>query len=110
VLTLCVVALLGYSPATLFIRARNRTGRSCSAKRAPLAQSLLIRHSQTRTFFCNQRSELGNDNRTRVMLFAVGDSGERHSSDLTASAEDGAHNLYRFAGRIRWARALINHG
>jgi len=34
------------------------------------------------------------DNRTRVMLFAMGIADNAIPSELTASAEDGAHNLY----------------
>jgi uncharacterized protein GlcG (DUF336 family) len=37
---------------------------------------------------------LGSDDRTRVMLFAMGIANDASAADVTASAEDGAHNLY----------------
>jgi uncharacterized protein GlcG (DUF336 family) len=36
----------------------------------------------------------GNDNRTRVMLFAMGLDRNTPPSDISASAEDGSHNIY----------------
>jgi len=95
VLTLCVVALLGYSPATSF-HSRAQSNRPVllseeSSTRAVAVDSVTRKHEP---FSATSEVSWGPDNHTRVMLFAMGIESNANASDLTASAEDGAHNLY----------------
>jgi uncharacterized protein GlcG (DUF336 family) len=64
----------------------------------------------------NSTSELlwGNDNRTRVMLFAMGLDPNVTADTLTGQAEDGSHKLYpltvEYVGKVpnqEWASAVI---
>ncbi len=56
----------------------------------------------------------GNDNRTRVMLFAMGLDRSTQPSDVSATAEDGSHNIYsltvEYLGPVpeqEWATAVV---
>src|SRR5438128_8504938 len=56
----------------------------------------------------------GNDNRTRVMLFAMGLDRNAQPSDVSAIAEDGSHNIYsltvEYLGPVpeqEWATAVV---
>jgi uncharacterized protein GlcG (DUF336 family) len=59
-------------------------------------------------------SILGNDHRTRIMLFAIGVANDAIPSEITVSAEDGGHNLYslpvEFVGPVPeqdWMTSII---
>ena len=56
----------------------------------------------------------GNDNRTRLMLFAMGLDRSAPPSDVSATAEDGSHNIYsltvEYLGPVpeqEWATAVV---
>ena len=62
-----------------------------SSTRAIAFDSLTRKHEP---FSLTNEVNWGNDNRTRVMLFAMGIDSNASAADVTASAEDEAHNHY----------------
>jgi uncharacterized protein GlcG (DUF336 family) len=82
-----------------------------SSTRAVAVESVTRKHEP---FSAISEVGLGTDNRTRVMLFAMGIDSAAAASDVTASAEDGAHNLYvlpvEYVGSVEgqaWMTSII---
>ena len=97
-LTLCVAMLLAFPPAKS-IRTKAQSNPPLliseeSSTRAVAVDSVTRKHEP---FSATNEVSLGPDNRTRVMLFAMGIDNAAAASGITASAEDGAHNLYALA-------------
>src|SRR5215510_13397072 len=114
-LMLSVAILLTWSPAK-FLHTKAQSARPVlisedSSTRAVAVDSVTRKHEPFSPI-----SEVGfvADNRTRVMLFAMGVAHDAVPSDLTASAEDGAHNLYslsvEFVGTVpgqEWMTSIV---
>jgi len=82
-----------------------------SSTRAVAVDSVARKHEP---FSVTNEVSFGSDNRTRVMLFAMEMAGDASPSEVTASAEDGAHNLYvlpvEYVGRVagqEWMTSII---
>jgi uncharacterized protein GlcG (DUF336 family) len=94
-LALCVSILIAFSPAKPF-HTRAQSTRPVlisdeNSTRGVAVDSITRKHEP---FSPVNEVSLGSDDRTRVMLFAMGIANDANASDVTASAEDGAHNLY----------------
>jgi len=92
---LCVAMLLALSPAKL-LHTKAQSARPVliseeSSTRAVAIDSVTRKHEP---FSATNEVSFGADDRTRIMLFAMGIANDASPSDLTASAEDGGHNLY----------------
>ncbi|HEV8140206.1 MAG TPA: heme-binding protein [Pyrinomonadaceae bacterium] len=82
-----------------------------SSTRAVAVDSVTRKHEP---FSVTNEVSFGSDNRTRVMLFAMEIADDASPSEVTASAEDGAHNLYvlpvEYVGRVvgqEWMTSII---
>ena len=94
-LLLCLVMLLAISSSNSF-HTKAQSSRPVlisaeSSTRAVAVDSVTRKHEP---FSPISEVSLGTDNRTRVMLFAMNVASGANPSDVTASAEDEAHNLY----------------
>ena len=93
-LTLCVAMLLAFSSAKSFHSQAQSTRPVLvseeTSTRAVAVDSVTRKHEP---FSATSEVSWGNDNRTRVMLFAMGIESNAIASEVTASAEDEAHNL-----------------
>src|SRR5262249_18544489 len=94
-LMLCVALLFVFSPTRLFQTKAQSTPPVLVSEegstRGVAVDSVTRKHEP---FSPISDVSLGADNRTRVMLFAMNLANAASPSDVTASAEDGAHNLY----------------
>src|SRR5262245_45566361 len=94
-LTLCVAMLLAFSPPKSFHSKAQSTRPVLiseeSSTRGVAVDSVTRKHEP---FSPASEVSLSMDNRTRVMLFAMGIANDALASEITASAEDGGHNLY----------------
>jgi uncharacterized protein GlcG (DUF336 family) len=112
---LCVAMLLVLAPAKSF-HTKAQSSRPVlisedSSTRAVAVDSVTRKHEP---FSPTSEVSFGTDNHTRVMLFAMGIDSAAAASDVTASAEDGAHNLYalpvEFVGPVsgqEWMTSII---
>jgi len=94
-LLLCVAMVIAFSPAKTF-HTRAQSNRPVliseeSSTRAVAVDSITRKHEP---FSPTSEVSFGADNRTRVMLFAMDVDSAAPAADVTASAEDGGHNLY----------------
>ncbi len=114
-LMLGAAILLAFSPAkTLHTNAQANRPVLISedtSTRAVALDSVTRRHEP---FSPISEVSFGTDNRSRVMLFAMGIAKDASPSDLTASAEDGTHNLYalpvEFVGPVpgqEWMTSIV---
>jgi uncharacterized protein GlcG (DUF336 family) len=94
-LALCVSLLVVWSPARSFHTKAQSTEPVLisdeNSTRGVAVESITRRHEP---FSPTSEVSLGSDDRTRVMLFAMGIANDATASQVTASAEDGTHNLY----------------
>ena len=111
---LCVV-LLAFPPTRSFHTKAQSTRpvliSEQSSTRAVAVDSVTRKHEP---FSVTNEVSFGSDNRTRVMLFAMEMAGDASPSEVTASAEDGAHNLHvlpvEYVGRVagqEWMTSII---
>jgi len=111
---LCVI-LLAFPPTRSFHTKAQSTRPVLiseeSSTRAVAVDSVARKHEP---FSVTNEVSFGSDNRTRVMLFAMEMAGGASPSEVTASAEDGAHNLYvlpvEYVGRVagqEWMTSII---
>jgi hypothetical protein len=111
---LCVI-LLAFPPTRSFHTKAQSTRPVLiseeSSTRAVAVDSVTRKHEP---FSVTNEVSFGSDNRTRVMLFAMEMAGDASPSEVTASAEDGAHSLYvlpvEYVGRVagqEWMTSII---
>jgi uncharacterized protein GlcG (DUF336 family) len=114
-LMLCAVMLFALAPAKWF-HTKAQSSRPTlisedSSTRGVAVDSVTRKHEP---FSPLNEVSLGADNHTRIMLFAMGIAKDAIPSELSASAEDGAHNLYslpvEYAGPVsdqEWMTSII---
>jgi len=113
-LMICVV-LLAFPPTRSFHTKAQSTRPVLiseeSSTRAVAVDSVTRKHEP---FSVMNEISFGSDNRTRVMLFAMEVASDASPFEVTASAEDGAHNLYvlpvEYVGRVagqEWMTSII---
>ena len=94
-LMLCIAMLVAFSGTKTFYTKAQSTPPVLvseeSSTRGVAVDSVTRKHEP---FSPISEASLGADNRTRVMLFAMNLANTANPSEVTASAEDEAHNLY----------------
>src|SRR2546426_5590456 len=90
----CAICLVGSSNFYKPSRAQSAKLILVSQDTSTRAIALDSVTEQREPFGSTSAVEWGNDNRTRIMLFAMGLTAATPASALAADAEDGSHNIY----------------
>ena len=90
----CAICLVGSSNFYKPLRAQSAKLILVSQDTSTRAIALDSVTQKREPFDSTSTVQWGNDNRTRIMLFAMGLTAATPASALTADAEDGSHNIY----------------